>query len=79
MHYVYILKSKKNKTHYVGMTSDLIRRLGEHRRKEVKYTSTEDTYSLAWYGAFRSKMLARNFEKYLKSSSGFSFRNKRLV
>jgi len=79
MYYVYILKSKKGETYYIGMTSDLRRRMGEHRRKEVKYTRAEDAYSLAWYGAFKSKMLARKFEKYLKSSSGFSFRNKRLV
>jgi len=34
---------------------------------------------LAWYCSFISKIQALNFEKYLKSSSGFAFRNKHLV
>ena len=34
---------------------------------------------LVWYGAFLDKNKALVFEKYLKSSSGFAFRNKHLV
>jgi len=32
-----------------------------------------------FYAAFKAKEKAYEFEKYLKSSSGFAFRNKRLI
>jgi putative endonuclease len=34
--YVYILASGKNGTLYVGVTSDLIRRIWEHKHNEVE-------------------------------------------
>ncbi len=35
--------------------------------------------SIEFYAAFKTEQLARAFEVYLKSSSGFAFRNKRLI
>ena len=35
-YYVYILASRKNGTLYVGVKSDLIRRIWEHKDKAVK-------------------------------------------
>ena len=34
--YVYILASKKNGTLYVGVTSDLIKRVQQHKEKIIK-------------------------------------------
>jgi len=79
MHYCYILKSLKDSTHYIGSTHDLKNRLGKHNRKEVAYTSTKAPFTIVWYAAFLTKEKALNFERYLKSSSGFAFRNKRLI
>jgi len=38
-----------------------------------------NNYHLIWYCAFLEKKKVLAFEKYLKSSSGFAFRNKHLI
>ena len=79
MYYCYILKSLKDGSHYTGSTQDLKKRLEKHNRKEVRYSSTKAPFKLFWYSAFLTKKKAIDFEMYLKSSSGFAFRNKRLI
>lgn len=79
MYYCYILKSLKDGSYYTGSTKDLKQRLDKHNRKSVTYSSTRAPYKIAWYGGFETKEKAINFEMYLKSSSGFAFRNKRLI
>ena len=57
-YYIYILASKKNGTLYIGITSNLIKRIQEHKNKTIKgftekynvaklvyYEQTEDVYS----------------------------------
>lgn len=79
MFYVYILKLK-NGMHYIGYTTDLDDRIARHMKGEA-CTTTErmPMESVSFYAAFESEKKARDFEKYLKSSSGFAFRNKRLI
>ncbi|PIR47083.1 MAG: hypothetical protein COV07_00750 [Candidatus Vogelbacteria bacterium CG10_big_fil_rev_8_21_14_0_10_45_14] len=79
MYYCYILQSQKDDSYYVGSTQNLRERFQKHNRKEVRYSSSKAPFELAWYGAFRTKGLSLAFERYLKSSSGFAFRNKRLI
>jgi len=79
MYYCYILKSLKDGSYYIGSTENLKNRLLKHNRKEVPYSSTKAPFEPVWYGAFKTKKLAIDFERYLKSSSGFAFRNKRLI
>jgi len=79
MHYVYIIQSKKDGSYYNGSTDDLKNRFKQHNQHSSRYTSTKAPYNLVWYGAFLDKKKALAFEKYLKSSSGFAFRNKHLV
>lgn len=79
MFYTYILKSSVDNTKYVGHTSDLKNRLKQHNQKQSKYTSTKTPYILIWYCAFKTKEKAIDFEKYLKSSSGYAFSNKRFI
>ena len=78
MFYVYILKLK-NGQHCVGFTRDLEKRLIRHKNHSSPTTSRIEPEELVFYAAFRSKEKALAFERYLKSSSGFAFRNKRLV
>lgn len=79
MYYVYILKSSKTKKYYTGVTDNLKRRIKEHNSRNSDYTSWSGPYNLIWCSIFKNKEKAYDFEKYLKSSSGFAFRNKRLV
>ncbi|MEK7642184.1 MAG: GIY-YIG nuclease family protein [Patescibacteria group bacterium] len=79
MYYCYILQSLKDKSFYIGSTQNLKKRLEKHNHKEVRYSSTKAPFKLVWYSAFLTKEKAINFEMYLKSSSGFAFRNKRLI
>jgi putative endonuclease len=78
MYYVYIIKLSNNK-YYVGKTKNLIQRFKEHNLKKVKSTKKFQPCKLITYIAFSSKQKANNFELYLKTGSGFAFRNKRLI
>lgn len=79
MYFVYIAKLDNNKF-YTGFTSDIVERIKRHKRKNPTLTTTKNKIiELVFYVAFKEKKRALDFEKYLKSSSGFAFRNKRLV
>lgn len=79
-HYVLRLHSGVRKwSVYTGFTKDLKARLEKHIRHSVPTTSRIELEELLFYAAFKTEKKALAFEKYLKSSSGFAFRNKRLV
>jgi putative endonuclease len=49
-YYVYILASKRNGTLYIGVTNNLIRRVGEHRRgEESGFTKKYHVTQLVWF------------------------------
>ena len=49
-YYVYILFSKKNGTLYVGVTSDLVKRVWQHKNKLVKgFTQKYNVDKLGYY------------------------------
>lgn len=78
MYYVYIL-ALANGEYYVGYTTDIQDRIRKHKAGTVTTTQRIKPKRLEFFAAFRSKRKALEFEKYLKSSSGFVFRNKRLI
>ena len=64
----YILASKKHGTLYVGVTSDLVKRVWEHRKDLVDgFTSRYGVHSLVWYEVHDSMESAITREKRLKS------------
>ena len=78
-HYVYILKSINDpKKAYVGLTSDLSKRLAEHNRGKSRHTSKYKPWRIEAAFWFASSKTAIEFEKYLKSGSGTAFRNKHI-
>jgi len=78
MHYIYLLQLK-NRQYYVGSTNDLKRRFHEHVSGQELATKRFLPCKLVTYLAFNSKKLAIKFERYLKTGSGFAFRNRHLV
>lgn len=78
VHYVYILKLKDG-SFYTGFSSDLKSREAAHTQGDVPQTRKFRPLTLEFYSAFSSKKKALEFEKYLKTHSGFAFRNKRFI
>jgi predicted GIY-YIG superfamily endonuclease len=79
MFYVYIIRSQKDSSYYTGTTADLEKRLKEHNSGSPRYSSAKRPFKLIWHCVFIEKQKAYDFEKYLKSGSGFAFRNKHLI
>ena len=63
---------------YVGLTSDLKKRLAEHNAGKSPHTSKYTPWKLVTYVAFSDEHKAETFERYLKSGSGHAFASKRL-
>lgn len=67
VYYVYILASKKNGTLYIGVTSDLLKRVNEHKAKLVDgFTKKYDIQSLVFYEQYNDATVAIEREKTLK-------------
>jgi putative endonuclease len=79
MHYVYLLQSEAFPgQRYVGLTTDLRRRLAEHNAGKSPHTSKYLPWRLVTYVAFSNEQKAEVFERYLKSGSGHAFASRRL-
>ena len=66
-YYDYILASGKNGTVYNGMTNNLIRRVAEHKRKEIKgFTEKYNVIQLVWYEQTNDVRIAIEREKQIK-------------
>lgn len=67
-YYVYILFSKRNGTLYVGVTSDLTKRVWEHKNHIVKgFTDKYKVDKLGYYEVFNDINEAIKREKQIKS------------
>ena len=65
--YVYILASQRNGTLYVGVTSDLIKRISEHKNKLAEgFTEQYDVNKLVYYEHYLDAENAIRREKRLK-------------
>lgn len=69
-YYIYVLQSVKDSNLYVGLTSDLRKRLMEHNRGLNFSTKSYIPWELIHYEAYLDKEDAERREKYLKSSQG---------
>ena len=78
MYYVYILRSKKNQSLYIGYTTDIERRVIEHNNGQSQSTKPFRPYELIFYEAFINIKDAKSREQYLKSGWGRRTINKLL-
>jgi putative endonuclease len=65
--FVYILSNRPRGVLYVGLTNDLIRRLGEHKAKLIPgFTKTYGVIILVYYEEYSSIVEARAREAMIK-------------
>ena len=68
--YVYILFNKRNGTLYIGVTSDLIKRIYEHKNKLADgFTKRYSVDKLGYYEVYEDIIIAIEREKKLKNTS----------
>ena len=66
-YYDYILASGKNGTLYNGVTNNLIKRVAQHKRKEVKgFAEKYEVNKLVWYEQTNDIRIAIKREKQIK-------------
>lgn len=73
MYIVYAIKSLSKNYIYVGLTSNLEKRLLYHNRGYEKTTKPYAPFILIYTETFENRISARNKEKYLKSGIGKQF------
>ncbi len=69
MYYVYVIRSLKDKTFYIGYSNSIERRLKEHNRGKGRFTGKHTPWELIYYEAFQNELLAKHREKMLKETS----------
>jgi putative endonuclease len=68
---VYILASKRNGTLYVGVTSDVVKRVWQHKSDLVEgFTQEHAVHTLVWYEMHETMESAITREKTLRRGSG---------
>ncbi|HZY69122.1 MAG TPA: GIY-YIG nuclease family protein [Devosia sp.] len=67
-YFVYLLASARNGTLYIGLSSDLLRRVGEHRNHVVPgFTKKYNVTRLMWFEAHDNLLAARQRERQIKA------------
>lgn len=67
---VYIMANKRNGTIYTGVTSDLIKRVYQHKNSDIKgFTKLYDCKYLVYYEQYESMLDAIAREKQMKAGS----------
>jgi len=73
MFYVYVLQSESDDGLYIGFSTDLRRRLKEHRAGESFATAYRGPWRLIYYEAYLEEADALGRERFLKSGGGRRF------
>lgn len=69
-YFLYILRSVKNKNHYIGISENPDKRLREHNSGKTISTKSRRPFVIIYREEFSSRSEAREREKYLKSYTG---------
>jgi putative endonuclease len=70
MYYVYILRSTVDGTFYTGMSTDVAKRLKEHNSGKSRYTNSKSPWIVIYSEQLKTRIEAREREKYWKSGAG---------
>ncbi|MFA5050612.1 MAG: GIY-YIG nuclease family protein [Patescibacteria group bacterium] len=72
-YYVYVLESSKDRERYIGFTSNLKKRLEEHKKGLSFATKFRLPLKLIYYEACLNLQDAKRREQYLKNTQGRRF------
>jgi putative endonuclease len=78
MFYVCVIRSETDSGLYIGYSSDLRKRIAQHKRGSAFATSYRGPWKLIYYEAYLNQVDALGREKFLKSGSGRSFLKRQL-
>ncbi len=78
MFYVYVLHSLEDRSFYIGFSTDLRRRMSEHKQGASFATKYRGPWKLIYYEAYIDRQDAEGRERYLKSGSGRQFLRQQL-
>jgi putative endonuclease len=67
---VYVLKSLKDFKHYIGFTTNLKNRIGDHNAGRTTSTAPRRPFELLYCEYHKSKVDAMRREKYFKTTAG---------
>ena len=67
---MYVLRSESDSGFYIGFSTDLKRRLSEHKRGASFATKSRGPWKLIYYEAYTEREDAEGREKFLKSGAG---------
>ena len=70
MFFVYVLRSETTNRHYVGFTTDLTQRVGQHNSGLTKSTKGRGTWILDHQEQFATRAEAMRRERWLKTGKG---------
>ena len=73
MFFVYAISSTKRKYIYVGLTSNLEDRIHRHNSGYERTTKPYLPFNIIYTKTFLTRIEAREYEKYLKTTSGKRF------
>ena len=76
--YTYVLESLKDGKRYIGYTSNLKRRLEEHKKGQSLSTKFRSPFKLIYFEGCTRLVDAKRREKYLKTTPGNRFLSLRL-
>ena len=73
MFYIYMLRSQRDGSFYIGFTTDLERRLYEHNQGLSRYTKSKIPWIMVYTEKFEEKRDALKRELFLKIQRNKSF------
>lgn len=76
MYKVYAIRSKIKNYIYVGLTTNLEKRLKQHNKGYTKSTKPFRPFEIIYFEEVETRILARKREKYFKSGIGKEFLRK---
>lgn len=80
MYYTYLLENQKDKSWYIGYSSNLKKRVSDHISGNGAQTTKHKTdWKLIYYEAYLNKKDAEGRERFLKSGAGRKYIKKQLA